>query len=167
MKLTFCCACGSTEGLEHHHLLPRGDGGEDHETNLITLCFLCHGKVHGMVRRDIKRLVTEGIARAKARGVKFGSRGALNLKNACPQKMEGIRLKGTAKLKERSDAFALTVYPRMKELLNQGKTMAQIAIIFDAEGISTLRGNGKWSKSQLFRYLYRVEGTKKGSPKAP
>ena len=38
MKLGFCALCGSTDNLEHHHVLPRSLGGTDDEDNLLTLC---------------------------------------------------------------------------------------------------------------------------------
>lgn len=37
-----CRICGSTEGLEVHHINPRMLGGDDSLENLITLCVLCH-----------------------------------------------------------------------------------------------------------------------------
>ena len=42
-----CVPCGqSGVRLEAHHIVPRGQGGKDTITNLITLCGQCHGKVH-------------------------------------------------------------------------------------------------------------------------
>jgi 5-methylcytosine-specific restriction endonuclease McrA len=35
------------EGLEVHHMNPRGRLGDDVMDNLITLCFGCHSKCHG------------------------------------------------------------------------------------------------------------------------
>ena len=74
MRLPFCCACGNDDlsALEHHHFIPRSEGGPDDETNILTLCFSCHGKVHGIVRRNLSVLIKQGIARAKTKGVKFG-----------------------------------------------------------------------------------------------
>ena len=45
MKLTFCAACGSTDDLQHHRLITRGEAGSDDERNLITLCGSCHAKL--------------------------------------------------------------------------------------------------------------------------
>jgi 5-methylcytosine-specific restriction endonuclease McrA len=42
-----CQACGSTAGLEVHHIEPRARLGGDVEQNLITLCASCHRKLHG------------------------------------------------------------------------------------------------------------------------
>ena len=73
MKLDFCVACGNKDALHHHHLVARADGGSDGDTNLITLCAECHGKIHGMKwRNNHVDLVRAGLARAKARGVRLG-----------------------------------------------------------------------------------------------
>ncbi|PYX68513.1 MAG: hypothetical protein DMG72_22925 [Acidobacteria bacterium] len=36
--------------LEVHHREFRSHSGEDDETNLITLCSICHSSVHGRVQ---------------------------------------------------------------------------------------------------------------------
>jgi 5-methylcytosine-specific restriction endonuclease McrA len=46
MKLTFCAACGATDTLQHHHIVPRSEGGGDDPINLVTLCTPCHHKIH-------------------------------------------------------------------------------------------------------------------------
>ena len=48
MKQDKCAICGTTENLEHHHLVPKGDGGTDDETNILTLCSEHHATVHGV-----------------------------------------------------------------------------------------------------------------------
>lgn len=42
-----CALCDSTDGLQIHHVKPRGRGGADHPMNLITLCWRCHAAAHG------------------------------------------------------------------------------------------------------------------------
>lgn len=42
-----CALCDSTDGLQIHHIKPRGRGGADHAMNLITLCWRCHAAAHG------------------------------------------------------------------------------------------------------------------------
>jgi len=42
-----CQECGGISNLEIHHIQYRSRLGDDSETNLITLCAPCHGKVHG------------------------------------------------------------------------------------------------------------------------
>ena len=42
-----CALCDSTDGIQIHHVKPRGKGGADHPMNLITLCWRCHAAAHG------------------------------------------------------------------------------------------------------------------------
>ena len=73
MKLTFCVLCGTTEGLEHHHAVPKSKGGTNDESNLITLCGAHHGALHYMSNRaDISALTKAALAKLKDSGVKLG-----------------------------------------------------------------------------------------------
>ena len=77
MKFPVCVACGSTEDLQHHHLVPRKQGGTDDETNLVTLCTECHHKIHErQMNGDYShsQLVLAGLERAKAGGAQLGRR---------------------------------------------------------------------------------------------
>ena len=47
-----CALCDSTDGLQIHHIKPRGKGGSDHPMNLITLCWRCHAAAHGSILAD-------------------------------------------------------------------------------------------------------------------
>ena len=81
MKLPFCVACLAKEDLQHHHLVMRSEDGGDEEANLVTLCTACHYKLHqrrvnGTYNHNQRRL--EGIAKAKATGVKFGHKPKLS-----------------------------------------------------------------------------------------
>jgi hypothetical protein len=42
-----CQSCGAMANLEVHHQEFRSHSGADSEENLITLCYACHGRVHG------------------------------------------------------------------------------------------------------------------------
>lgn len=42
-----CALCGRADGLQIHHVIPRGKGGCSEEWNLITLCPMCHQLAHG------------------------------------------------------------------------------------------------------------------------
>jgi len=42
-----CVLCGYPETLQLHHAIPRGQGGADTESNVITLCSRCHQAAHG------------------------------------------------------------------------------------------------------------------------
>ena len=73
-KEPICAACGSTEDLNYHHLVPRFRGGEDVPENIIVLCAACHHKLHdkgGNV--SASQLIKEGIAKAKAAGKRLGN----------------------------------------------------------------------------------------------
>ena len=41
-----CQSCGTMSNLEVHHREFRSHLGEDSEENLITLCTVCHARVH-------------------------------------------------------------------------------------------------------------------------
>ncbi|MCD8098349.1 MAG: HNH endonuclease [Lachnospiraceae bacterium] len=43
-----CALCDCTDGLQIHHFFPRGMGGSDNPSNLITLCWRCHALAHGL-----------------------------------------------------------------------------------------------------------------------
>ena len=42
-----CALCDSTQGIQIHHVIPRGCGGNSTPYNLITLCSYCHSHAHG------------------------------------------------------------------------------------------------------------------------
>jgi 5-methylcytosine-specific restriction endonuclease McrA len=44
-----CEVCGSKEHLHRHHLIPIYFGGRNINKNIITLCSVCHNKVHDQV----------------------------------------------------------------------------------------------------------------------
>lgn len=75
-KYHFCAACGREDDLQYHHLVPVVRGGTDDPTNIIVLCAECHAKIHGRGKCSHNLAVKEGIARAKARGVKMGRKPA-------------------------------------------------------------------------------------------
>ena len=43
-----CQSCGTMSNLEVHHQQFRSRHGDDSEANLITLCAVCHARVHLM-----------------------------------------------------------------------------------------------------------------------
>ncbi|MGE3798493.1 MAG: HNH endonuclease [Thermomicrobiales bacterium] len=50
-----CTACGATSDLHVHHIAPRSEGGSHELSNLTTLCFACHERLHGVRKSDEKR----------------------------------------------------------------------------------------------------------------
>ena len=41
-----CEACGTQPSTLPHHIRTRASGGQDTDSNLLALCFTCHGKWH-------------------------------------------------------------------------------------------------------------------------
>lgn len=41
-----CCNCGSTEGIEYHHIVPIAFGGTNRLSNIVPLCSKCHKAAH-------------------------------------------------------------------------------------------------------------------------
>ena len=41
-----CEACGEQEAALPHHIISRGAGGRDDVSNLLALCFVCHGQAY-------------------------------------------------------------------------------------------------------------------------
>ena len=61
-----CALCDSTDGLQIHHAVPRGEGGSDFPENLISLCWRCHALAHGtdvlgggMTSEDVEQACVE------------------------------------------------------------------------------------------------------------
>ena len=82
VRLDFCVFCGTKEGVEQHHVVPRAEGGLDAPENILSVCGTHHGLLHNIRQRaDIGTLTRAGLKRAQTRGVKLGSpapeRGAL------------------------------------------------------------------------------------------
>ena len=74
MRNAECAACGATDNLQYHHLIPRSMGGSDDERNLITLCGECHAKAHGVrANWGHSELTRRGLQAKKARGERTGS----------------------------------------------------------------------------------------------
>jgi hypothetical protein len=136
MRLDFCVACGAAHGdginLEHHHLVPKSKGGTDAASNLITLCHVCHGKAHGMVRHDIRKLTKDALARVKASGKKLGGYRGPMPKETRQAINAGIK----AAVKERDKRVA----GLMLELHAAGKNHFEIADELNARGMTTVKG---------------------------
>jgi hypothetical protein len=69
MRLDFCALCGETDpaALEHHHFIPKVQGGTDDENNIFTVCGTCHGRIHDIPRpHRLGELVKAGHAKKAA-----------------------------------------------------------------------------------------------------
>ncbi len=141
MRLSFCAVCGSTESLEHHHFVPLELGGPDIETNLLTLCSVHHGEIHGMRRSSNHRELTKaGIAKVAWLGL--GSPNPRAGGEANKRKWERIRLAKRALL---------------AELGTHTMTDAAAAIMLNERGIPTPSGASEWNADTI-RSLWRTRG---------
>jgi HNH endonuclease len=132
VRLTFCVACGATEALQHHRLVPRAEGGSDEERNLITLCFGCHLKLHERQRN--------GMSRASER-----TRAGL----------QAAQRRGTATLVEQARQRDANVLPVIRELEARGPlTLPELAEALNARGVKTPRG-GQWYPASVARLFAR------------
>lgn len=74
-----CYNCGSTDGLEWHHIVPLSKGGKNIVSNLVPLCSKCHSLVHG--RGDnpdgpvLSELIKDGIQKRREQGLPIGRNG--------------------------------------------------------------------------------------------
>ena len=59
-----CALCDSSDGIQIHHAIPRGQGGNNTPHNLITLCWRCHAEAHGTPVRGGTDFTPEDIAQA-------------------------------------------------------------------------------------------------------
>ena len=95
MRLKFCCICGTTNDLHHHHIIPRSRGGTDDETNYLTLCGEHHGWIHSIRPNSWNnhpQLIKEGVARAREQGVRLGR--PSNVTKNTPIEVKKLREKG-------------------------------------------------------------------------
>ena len=136
MKLAFCVACGSTDDLHHHHLVPRSKGGSDDEANLITLCTGCHDKLQVGAYEHSQRTAA-GLAAAKARGVELGSYGKV------------LAAKQAAAAANRAE----TLRPILTELT--GKSARAIAVELNARQVPT-PSYGSWHAMTVIRVKRRL-----------
>lgn len=151
MRLSFCVACGSTDtaSLEHHHFVPKSLGGSDDDTNIITLCSPCHGRMHSVERLSISHLTKAALQAAKARGVTLGGDRGQTLSAEA-------QAKGRAVLVARASDRAADVAGIISEVRAGGAvTLREIAAGLNSRGIPTAKG-GTWSAVQVSRVLAKV-----------
>ncbi len=57
-----CCEyCGKYGSVEVHHIKSKGSGGQDTPENLVSLCGVCHTKVHnGEIEKAELQALKEG-----------------------------------------------------------------------------------------------------------
>jgi hypothetical protein len=129
--------------LEEHHPVPRSRGG----TKTISLCSACHSKAHHRKKNvSISKLTREGLARKMATGWKAGN----------PNMAEVAKL-GHKSNATNADAFAISIMPIIKEIMERDKIKSYnaIAIALNREGVKTARG-GAWYHTSVGNILKRL-----------
>jgi hypothetical protein len=105
MRLTFCVLCGQDDPttLEHHHYIPKVQGGTDDETNMFTLCGTCHGKVHDIPRPlRLSILIKEGNSLAETRSAsELRTMAQQKIQHAEELKKEANQISSLERLKRR------------------------------------------------------------------
>lgn len=134
MRLSFCVACGTEEGIHHHHLMPKSMGGSDDEDNLIALCPLHHGVIH-QTRYDSRHaeLTRRGMERARDNGKVIGP---------IPYGYKRHRDRLIEHPEEKATIEA------MKALKSQGKSYGMIARELNLLG-KKRRGGKEWNASAV------------------
>jgi hypothetical protein len=129
MRHKYCVACGSIDELHDHHLVPRSVGGSDDETNLITLCNSCHGKVHGITKEwGLGSLIKDALHHKKGKGERVGSIPyGFNVAN------DGVKL---IEVEHEQSVIAVC-----KELKEQGLSLRKIAAKLLEQGFKNRVGN--------------------------
>jgi hypothetical protein len=69
MKLCFCVICGTNKNLQHHHIVPRSLGGDDHQHNILTLCNDHHNWIHNIRKTRSKGGFVAAIKAGQKNGV--------------------------------------------------------------------------------------------------
>jgi hypothetical protein len=149
----FCAACGFTEGVHEHHIVPRGQGGLDLPT--VYLCVRCHAVVHSRTwDPDHAAMTRAGLAAAKARGVKLGGDRGYR-----PVAAPDGRLGGEAVRLEADHAAHRVVSAIEAIRAEQGSDMSlqALARALTAGGVATPRG-GAWTATAVRRALARTAG---------
>lgn len=144
-----CNYCEETEGLEHHHIIPRSLGGTDDQCNLLLVCGKHHGILHDMERKsNISELTKEGIRKARAKGKRIGG----FTKEAHLRAIANA----TKTNKDHADEFALSLSGTILSMRGNGKSLKVIADFLNSNNIETDRG-GLWYATTVSNLIKRLE----------
>lgn len=69
MKLRFCVICGTNKDLQHHHIIPKSQGGDDHQHNFLTLCWEHHNWIHNIRKTRSKENFVACVKAGQKNGV--------------------------------------------------------------------------------------------------
>jgi len=139
LKLDFCVACGKKSDLHNHHLIPKSRGGTNRTCNLITLCYGCHRKLHGLVGKSInhRELIKAGIKKKKADGGRWA--------NA----VYGYDFVDGKTIVNKKEQEVIKIMLRLRE---DGLTYRRIASMLDEMGFLAKCG-GSWATSSVAQIL--------------
>jgi hypothetical protein len=139
-----CFECGKPSQYEHY-VVPKSRGGR----KTVPLCGRCHALALHSSKKKHGQLIKEGLARARARGVKIGR--PENLTHAGQLKGGHVSARASVRraVEEMSDVWLIAA--RMKA---EGYTLRAIAAYLDREGFVTRQGKS-WSAVQVKRVLDR------------
>jgi hypothetical protein len=110
MSAHTCFECDATEGLHHHHVVPRSLGG----TKTIPLCERCHGLVHS------KDLTSIGALTSKAMRAKLADGGYIGGRPPYGMRKDGDRLL--------ADQHEQAVIAEARRLRDRGMVLRDIAV---------------------------------------
>lgn len=150
MILPFCAVCARKGDLHKHHFVPRSLGGEDDQTNILTLCSTCHNIIHSTSNLSSCRSATKrALARKKERGEKLG--GDVPFGYALAE--DGVTL-------EEDNDEQQTILLIKHMVVHDMASFRGIASILNSEGRPTKRGC-LWSGTQVSRIARRFRATGK------
>ncbi len=147
-----CFECSkSAEGW--HHIVPKSRGG----TQTVPLCGDCHAKSHHSSANMAHRTLTrEGLQRAKARGVKLGSKKAgrwLDQANG----WAAAKAKAVETCQQKAHQAYENVLPTIKQMQDEGRTVGEITVWLNAQGFLT-SAKGPFTVPTVWRILKRYFG---------
>ena len=153
MKTEHCAVCGCEDKkvLVNHHVMPRVMGGSDDETNLLTVCNICHGKLHGKFEdkewsNEHNELIKEGMKKAKERGSKFG-RSSPNY--VATERVKRHEKKVSEKCKADSEEQAKAVEAAINDQPEGLILLVTICRTLESLGILTVTGKSKWDTNTV------------------
>jgi len=123
-------------------MVPRCLQGKNKETNLLTLCSVCHGKIH-LVHTKLghRGLTRQALQRKRERGERIGGRPAY-----------GYHVIDGAMVEHPEELAAIA---RMKALKTKGYSEREIVQALQDEGIRTRKGTW-FVRNQVVRILKAI-----------
>ena len=133
-----CFECNSTGNLHEHHVVPRSKGG----TKTLTLCEICHSKVHGR-NLENTNLIRNALNEKKKKGEVMG--------NWCPFGFKEKNGKYVKKIFEYNLMKKIILINERKE-----KTQEQIADELNKNKIKPSKGE-KWNRTMVCKNIKKFK----------